>query len=230
MTDINIKNILIIAAHPDDEILGCGGTAARLAKEGHQVFTLILGEGITSRDLSRQRDKRETEIAQLKKQILEANHIIGIKDLFTYDFPDNRFDSVALLDIVKTIEKIKDKVQPHTVFTHFENDLNIDHRITYQAVITAFRPLPGEKTQEIYAFEVLSSTEWNYPQTFSPDCFFNISDFLDAKKNAMKKYKTELREYPHPRSIKGIEINARQWGLKTGVPFAEAFKVVRLLK
>ncbi len=225
-----MKKVLIIAAHPDDEILGCGGTAARMAREGDEVFTVILGEGITSRDENRQREKRETEIAGLKAQILEANKIVGVKDVFTFDFPDNRFDSVPLLDIVKAVEKIKDKIKPDILFTHYENDLNIDHRVTYQAVLTATRPMEGETVKEIYSFEVLSSTEWNYPLSFSPDCFYNISETVQLKVDAMAKYKGESREFPHPRSSEGILLNAKQWGMKTGIPYAEAFKVVRLIK
>jgi LmbE family N-acetylglucosaminyl deacetylase len=224
------KKILIIAAHPDDEVLGCGGTAARLVKQGNEVYTLVLGEGITSRDASRQREKREQEIIQLKKQVHEANGVIGIKEVFTYDFPDNRFDSVPLLDIVKVIEAIKNKIKPGIVFTHYEQDLNIDHRITYQAVLTAVRPTANETVKEIYSFEVLSSTEWNFPLKFSPDVFYDITETIDIKLAAMEKYQSELKEYPHPRSLKGIRMNAEQWGMKTGLKYAEAFKLVRLIK
>jgi LmbE family N-acetylglucosaminyl deacetylase len=224
------KKILIVAAHPDDEVLGCGGTAARLVNEGDEVFTLVLGEGVTSRDDSRQRVKREKEIARLNEQIHEANGVIGVKEVFAYDFPDNRFDSVPLLDIVKIIEKIKAEVEPDIVFTHYEGDLNIDHRITYRAVLTAVRPVKGETVKEIYSFEVLSSTEWNYPLRFSPDCFFDISSTIDQKVAAMEKYRSELRDYPHPRSLKGIRLNAEQWGMKVGLSYAEAFKMVRCIK
>ena len=224
------KKILIIAAHPDDEIMGCGGTAARLVKEGDEVYTMILGEGITSRDEARQREKREEEILRLKKQVHSANNTIGVKDVFIYDFPDNRFDSVPLLDIVKVIEKVKARLKPDILFTHYEKDLNIDHRITFQAVLTAARPTVDETVKEIYSFEVLSSTEWKFPLSFSPDCFFDISGTIDLKVKAMEQYKSELREYPHPRSIKGIRRNAENWGMKVGLPCAEAFKLVRMLK
>lgn len=224
------KKILIIAAHPDDEILGCGGTAARMVEEGNDVFTLILGEGVTSRDEHRERDKREEDIRQLKEMVNAANGVIGVKEVFTLDFPDNRFDRVALLDVVKEIEKVKNRVQPGVIFTHYERDLNIDHRVTLAAVLTATRPMPGESVKEIYAFEVLSSTEWNFPLTFSPECFFDITGTLGKKMEAMAKYKTELREYPHPRSLKGILLQAENWGMKMGMEFAEAFQVVRLIK
>lgn len=226
-----MKNrILIIAAHPDDEILGCGGTVSRLVKEGYEAFTLILGEGITSRNLIRDRKKCEEQIDVLKKQIQEANRIIGIKETFVYDFPDNRFDSVALLDIVKVIEEIKQNVKPNIIFTHYANDLNIDHKITYNSVLTATRPMIGECTKEIYSFEVPSSTEWNYPLSFNPDVYFDISSTLDIKQKAMEKYISELRNYPHPRSIKYLMINAENWGIRLGIPYAEAFKSVRVIK
>lgn len=224
------KKILIVAAHPDDEILGCGGTAARYVSEGHEVYTAILGEGITSRDDTRQRDKREAEIAQLKQQIEDANGVIGVKEVFSFDLPDNRFDSVPLLDVVKVVEKVKNKVEPDIIFTHYPGDLNIDHQVAYRAVLTAARPLEGETVKEIYAFEVLSSTEWNYPLSFSPDTYFDITGSIDAKIAAMGKYKTELREYPHPRSLNGIRLSAEHWGMRVGVSYAEAFKLVRALK
>lgn len=224
------KKVLIIAAHPDDEVLGCGGTAARLAREGYEVFTVILGEGVTSRDDTRQPEKRKGEIARLIQQTHDANHTLGIKELFVFNFPDNRFDTVPLLDIVKVIEKVKEKINPQILFTHFENDLNIDHQVTYRAVLTASRPLPGEPVREIYSFEVLSSTEWRFPLTFSPDCFFDITPTIDIKTAALEKYHGELKEYPHPRSTTGMRLNAEQWGMKNGVSYAEAFKVVRMLR
>jgi len=227
-----VKNnkILIIAAHPDDEILGCGGTVARLIKEGHEAYTLILGEGITSRDRDRNRDKREQELKELKAQIYKSNNIIGIKEVFIYDFPDNRFDTVPLIDIVKVIEEIKDKIKPHTIFTHYREDLNIDHRITYNAVLTATRPLLNETVKQIYSFEVISSTEWNYPLSFSPDVFFDITDTIDLKLKAMNEYKSELREFPHPRSLEGITLNAKFWGMKSGLKYSEAFKCIRYIR
>jgi len=133
------NRVLIVAAHPDDEVLGCGGTISRLVREGYEAYTLILGEGITSRDKNRNRKKRKEEINKLKEQIYKANKVLGVKEVFTFDFPDNRFDSVDFLDIVKTIEEVKNNLKPEIVFTHSKSDLNIDHYITYKAVITATR-------------------------------------------------------------------------------------------
>lgn len=224
------KRILVVAAHADDEVLGCGGAVARMAREGNDVFTVIMGEGVTSRDIVRDREKRAAEIARLKSEIQAANAIIGVKEIFAFDLPDNRFDSIPLLDVVKLVEKVKLQVKPNVIFTHFAGDLNIDHQVVNRAVLTAARPLAGEEVREIYAFEVLSSTEWNFPLTFSPDCFFDISDTIEIKVEAMAKYTSELRDYPHPRSLEGIRRNAEQWGIKVGLPFVEAFKTLRRVK
>lgn len=225
-----MKKILIVAAHPDDEVLGCGGTVARLIKEGHEVYTLILGEGITSRDETRIVEKRKKEICRLKRQIHQANEVIGVKEVFIHDFPDNRFDSLPLLEIVKKIEKIKNKVKPDILFTHNEQDLNIDHSIVFRAVLAATRPTVNEPVKEVYSFEVLSSSEWNFSVNFNPDVFYDISGTMTQKISAMKKYQKELRQYPHPRSLRGIRIKAESWGMKVGVKFAEAFKTVRILR
>jgi len=225
-----MKNILIIVAHPDDEILGCGGTIARLNKEGYKIITLILGEGISSRDDVRDVKKREKDILELKGEARKANAILGVKEIFFYDFPDNRFDTIPFLDIVKVIEEIKNNIKPEIIFTHYERDLNIDHQITYKAVITATRPMKVETVKEIYSFEILSSTGWNYPLSFSPNVFYDISETIDVKIRALKEYKTELREYPHPRSLEGIKLIAKNWGMKVGLECVEAFKIVRILK
>ncbi len=224
------KKILIVASHPDDEVLGCFGTVARLINEGYEAYTLILGEGKTSRDDVRNIENKVDEIAELNTEISKANQGIGIKKVFVESFPDNRFDSVNLLDIVKVVSKVKEEVQPDIIFTHFENDLNIDHRITYQAVLTATRPMKDECVKEIYSFEILSSTEWNYPLSFVPDTFFDISDTLDLKLDAMREYQSELCEYPHPRSLEGIELNAKYHGMKVGTKYIEAFKSVRVVR
>ena len=221
---------MIVASHPDDEVLGCFGTVARLIKEGYDAYTLILGEGKTSRDEQRILENRKDDIEVLNTEIQKANDAIGIKKVFIESFPDNRFDSVDLLDIVKVISKVKEEIEPDIIFTHFENDLNIDHRITYQAVLTATRPMEDECVKEIYSFEILSSTEWNYPLSFSPDTYFDISDTIDLKIKAMKEYTSELCKYPHPRSLEGINLNAQYQGMRVGKKYVEAFKSVRVIR
>ncbi len=230
MENCQKRRILVIAAHPDDEVLGCGGTMARLAREGNEIYTLMMGEGITARDEKRDRRLRQKELNFLKKQVISANKILGVKEIFIHNFPDNRFDSVDLLDIIKRIEEVKRKIKPDIVFTQHEKDLNIDHQILYKAVLAATRPIAGETVKEVYSFEALSSTEWNYPLNFLPDVYFDISDTLDIKIKAMEIYKSELKNFFHPRSLEGIKLNARYWGMRVGHKYVEAFKTVRVIR
>lgn len=222
--------ILTIVAHPDDEILGCGATVAKLVKQGYKAYTLILGEGKTARDVCRDEVKRTAELQLLKDETQKANRIIRVKKVYFHNFPDNRFDSIPLLDIVKVIEKIKNQIKPDIIFTHYNDDLNIDHHIVYKSVLTATRPIPGESVREIYSFEILSSTEWNYPCRFSPDVFIDISNNLEDKLKALSKYKSELKEFLHPRSLEGVKLNAQYWGMRVGLKYAEVFKSVRVIK
>lgn len=225
------KSILIVAAHPDDEVLGCGGTMARLAGEGHDVYVAILGEGITSRY-----DKREYAnqdiVKELQNQSRQVSKLLGVKELFLYDLPDNRFDTVPLLEIIKLVENLINNIEPQIIFTHHNCDLNIDHTITNRAVLTATRPLPGTCVKEIYAFEILSSTDWSFHQLqhiFHQNVYFDIKQTINKKINAMKLYDYELRTFPHPRSIERIEINAKHWGSVVGIEYAEAFELIRML-
>lgn len=227
-----MKTILVVAAHPDDEVLGCGGAMARFATEGNELYTLILGEGITSRYLKRKCIESKKELNDLKKQIADANQILGVKKTYAYDFPDNRFDTVPLLNIVKNIEEVKAALKPDIIFTHHYGDLNVDHQLTFKAVITASRPIKGETAKSIFSFEVPSSTEWNAPlspECFKPNYFIDISKTFKIKTRAMSQYKSELRSFPHPRSIEAIETMAKLRGIQVGLKCAEAFEVVRLI-
>ena len=221
--------ILIIAAHPDDEVLGCGGTIVRLTGEGHDVYVAILGEGITSRY-----DKREQAdqgiIKDLHGRSRQVSKLLGVKELCLHDLPDNRFDTVPLLDIVKTVEKLINQFQPQIVYTHHGGDLNIDHAITHRAVMTATRPIQDCPVKEIYAFEVPSSTEWAFGQfqpSFQPNVFMDISATLETKIQAMQIYESEARFFPHPRSPEAVQAIARRWGSVTGFIAAEAFQLIR---
>lgn len=229
------KKILIIAAHPDDEVLGCGGTIAKLKKEGNQVFCLILGKGKSSRyskeDAKNLKLKKEQSVLEAEAQ--KAAKILGISKLFFEDFPDQQYDAIPLINIIKSIEKIKNQIKPDIVFTHHAGDLNLDHQITCRAVLTACRPLKGEAVKEIYSFEVPSSTEWGLPKKkdyFAPNFFVDISETLPQKIKAMSFYKSELKKYPHPRSLKAIKIIAQRWGTVVGKNFVEAFELIRHLK
>ena len=226
------KPILIIAAHPDDEVLGCGGTIARLTSEGHDVYVAILGEGITSRYDKREQADQEI-IKELQDRSRQVSEILGVKEVFLYDLPDNRFDTVPLLDIVKTIEKLINRFKPQIVYTHHGGDLNIDHVITHRAVLTATRPTANCPVCEIYAFEVPSSTEWAFGQfrpAFSPNMFMDISDTLELKIQAMQLYESETREFPHPRSLEVMKAISRRWGSAVGLETVEAFELVRAVR
>lgn len=222
-------SILVIAAHPDDEVLGCGGTMARLAQEGHQVYIAILGEGITSRYNDRtEADKSLIEALHQRSQAVAE--LIGAKDLLMFNLPDNRFDTVPLLDVVKIIEGLIEKLKPQTVFTQHGGDLNVDHNVLYRATLTATRPMVGQSVKTIYSYEVASSTEWAFQKfapVFTPATFFDISTVLDIKIQAMQLYESEARSYPHPRSPEALRAIAQRWGSVVGVSAAEAFEVVR---
>lgn len=218
------SKVLVVAAHPDDEVLGCGALMAKLAAAGSEVHVLILGEGKTSRG------EGQEAIEELHAEIKEAHRILGVTQTHIQNFPDNAFDSVPLIDIVKAVEEVKSQVQPEVIYTHYQGDLNIDHQLTCRAVLTATRPMAGEGVKAIYSFEILSSTEWNFPLSFSPDTFVDIEDSLQKKVEAMAAYKSELRDYPHPRSLEGIKIQAQHRGLNVGLKAAEAFKLIRSLQ
>ncbi|WP_254434316.1 PIG-L deacetylase family protein [Halobacillus sp. Marseille-Q1614] len=225
-------NILVIAAHPDDEILGCGATMAKHVKDGDQVYVAILAEGITSRDKTRNRSKNEEELEKLAREANKANQVIGVTELKLYDFPDNRMDSIPLLDIIKVVEELIDQYQPDIVYTHHIGDVNTDHRHIHQAVITACRPIPNKhKVRELLFFEVTSSTEWQpiEANAFTPNWFVDVSDTIDLKLNALEQYNNEMRPWPHARSVKNSLYLSGLRGATIGVEAAEAFMLGRKL-
>ena len=225
-------NVLVISAHPDDEVLGCGGTIARLAREGERVYLAVLGEGITSR----YEDRKEADpslVDGIRHRCKEAAKTLGAEDLFLFGLSDNRFDTIPLLDIVKKIEKLIGNLSPTIIYTHHEGDLNIDHSITYRAVLTATRPIQGNGVRDIYTFEVPSSTDWAFHQSgqsFQPNVFMDITETLETKIQALSVYETEMRAFPHPRSQKAIQANARRWGSGVGCEAAEAFELIRSIR
>jgi LmbE family N-acetylglucosaminyl deacetylase len=224
------RNILILAAHPDDEVLGCGGTIARLANEGACIHVAFLADGVFSRagDMNIQ----QSNLAARRNAAHKACEILGVKTVFFGDFLDNQMDTVALLDIIQPMESLIDKYQPDTVFTHHSGDLNIDHRRTHEAAVTACRPQPAHSVKTLLSFEIASSTEWQLPDSaplFSPNWFVDISTTLDRKIAAIEAYSAELRDWPHPRSLKAIEHLARWRGATVGVEAAEAFMLGRQL-
>ena len=222
-------NVLVVAAHPDDEVLGAGGAIARHSRNGEHVTIAILGEGIASRYASRD-EVDQTLLADLKADAQQAARLMGCTDLRLFDLPDNRFDSVDLLDVVKIVEDLVEQIQPEIVYTHHHGDLNIDHVLTARAVLTACRPLPDTSVRRILAFEVPSSTGWGFPEhSFAPTVFVDISDTLPVKLEAVKAYRSEVRQYPHPRAPEALAERAKTWGSQVGLAAAEPFVLLREL-
>ncbi len=227
------KKILLVVAHPDDETLGPGGTMYKLIHDRNCLIrAVILGEGITSRAIARDTKKWKRELEIHRSNIKDAAACIGFDSVGIYNFPDNRFDTVPLLELIKTIEKEKSEFNPDVVFTHHGGDVNIDHQRTFEAVITACRPMSHEAVRTVVTFETMSGTEWRAssdPRHFIPNMFVEIDDeALNAKIRAMEAYEFERREYPHPRSPEGLRIRAQMWGVANGVALAEAFQIVRM--
>jgi LmbE family N-acetylglucosaminyl deacetylase len=223
--------VLAVAAHPDDEVLGCGGTLARHAISGDTVAVAILGEGATSR-AQRREDAEEADVQVLAEAAGKAAETLSASLLLMGDLPDNRFDTVPLLEVVKLVEGLVDDFGPDIVYTHHSGDLNVDHRVAHQAVVTATRPSGARLVGDVYAFEVPSSTDWAFGacgRAFEPNVFIDITDTMDAKLRAMMCYGSEVRPYPHPRSPEAMEACARRWGSIAGFGAAEAFALVRRL-
>ena len=223
------QKVLVVVAHPDDEVLGCGGTIARLVREGCSVSIAILGEGITSRCAQREQADPE-DIKDLHECSLRAAKVLGVEDVHTFDLPDNRFDSVPLLDVIKTVENLIETVRPDTVYTHHGGDLNIDHVIVGRAVLTATRPVKACSVRAVYAFEVASSSEWlfgTHEKAFMPDTFVDIAETLEAKIEALQLYSREMRDFPHPRSEQAVRALATWRGASVGCVAAEALVTIR---
>lgn len=228
------NQVLIIAAHPDDEILGAGATMAKHSAAGDDVHVIIVAEGATSRySSSKSRSSRAVvEVNELRACAQAAAKVLGTREPRFLEFPDNKLDSIPLLDVVHKIEAVIKEVLPNIVYTHHGSDLNIDHQVVHRAVLTATRPMPGTSVQAIYTFETVSSTEWFSPQQqfpFMPNRFVNVTNFFDKKLLALSQYEREMRPYPHARSVEAVEALARVRGAANGMEMVEAFTVIREL-
>jgi len=220
-------SVLCVVAHPDDEVLGVGGTLARHAADGDDVHICILSDGVTSR--YDETDAADAEIQQRRQRAEQAADALGAT-VSLHGFPDNSFDTVPLLDIIQVIEREVADHDPEVVYTHHYGDLNIDHELACRATITATRPLANSGIVRVLAFETLSASEWSTPSpdnAFLPTSFVDISDHLATKTEALSLYETELREPPHPRTVETVENNAEVWGSKAGVQAAEPFELLR---
>lgn len=226
-TSLMSKCILVVAAHADDEVLGCGGTMARHTAAGDRVHVVFVADGVTSRV-----DAGDEELARRQQATAQACTILGASSSTFLGLPDNRLDSIPLLDIVQPLEGICAKLAPEVVYTHHYGDLNVDHRVTHQAVMTACRPLPGAVVREILTFEVMSSTEWGSVglAPFLPNLFVDIGAQLEIKMRALEAYALEMRAPPHSRSAEHMRCLAMHHGYSMGVDAAEAFMAVRIIR
>jgi LmbE family N-acetylglucosaminyl deacetylase len=224
------QTTLVIAAHPDDEVLGCGGTLARIAREGRAVHVLLLADGELSRFPTSEGATDPAALAARSAAATHACEILGCTSVEVLTLPDNRMDTLDLLDVVRHIESAVERHRPSCVLTHHSSDVNVDHRIVHDAVIAACRPQPSHPVRELLFFEVPSSTEWRPPGSglpFNPNWFVDISRTLEKKLEALRAYQAELRVFPHPRSLQGVSALARWRGASVGVEAAEAFVLGR---
>lgn len=220
------ETILVIAAHPDDEILGCGGTMARHVKNGDSVNVVTLTNGVSARD-----GNVENEIKERADAFKEVMTLIGVCSHVCLDFQDNEMDTVSLLKIVKSLENVINGLKPNIVYTHHFGDLNIDHQIAHKATMTACRPFPNSSVSKILTYEVLSSSDWSSPMQdpFIPNYFVDITDYLQMKLKGLEVYEVEMRDPPHSRSLEHLKALAQNRGNSHGVPYAEAFMVMRII-
>jgi LmbE family N-acetylglucosaminyl deacetylase len=225
-------SVLVVAAHPDDEILGCGGTMARLAREGREVRIAILAEGMSSRYAHRE-DADPRQLQHLHARAQQAADKVGAKEVVLCKLPDNRLDTVPLLEVVKLVEELVARFRPEVIYTHHPGDLNVDHGVVHRAVLTATRPVAGQCVRDIYAFEVPSSTEWAFQRlepSFRPNVFVDITETLETKIEALACYDTETRKFPHPRSAEALRAIAIRWGSVAGLSAVEAFELIRSVR
>ncbi len=223
---MSANEIAAIVAHPDDEVLGCGGTLARFASQGRKSHVLIMGDGESARWNEPNPRPVKQLIEERRASAREACKVLGCTSVNFLDLPDNRFDTVELLKVVKHIEAFIAHHQPSTVFTHHGGDVNIDHRVVHEGVLAACRPLPGEPVKELLFFEVPSSSEWRTrgsTELFAPNYFVNIATTFSTKMAALNIYRNEMRDFPHPRSTEAVKALVQWRGATAGVEAAEAF-------
>ena len=224
-----MKKIMLVAAHPDDEILGSAGTLLFFREKGYSIKVVFLSDGESSREKIK---NNKSLIQKRKEQAHKVSKLSKFQKPVFADFPDNALDTVPLLKIIKFVENEIKKFKPNIIITHNESDLNIDHQITCRAVVTATRPSTVSFVKSIYCFEVPSSTENNFLKkeiNFNPNLFFDISKFIKKKIKLLKIYEDELKKFPHSRSLEGVEILAKYRGVQIGVKYAEAFYLLRKL-
>jgi len=218
---------LVIAAHPDDETLGCGGLISRLTHSGNEVKVIFMAEGPSCRYENGPSQEMGKEIEYRNECAIKALKILGVNKYFFHNLPCGRLDMQPIIKLAKILEKEISIFRPTSIITHSRKDVNKDHKITYQAALQATRPT-GNSVEQLLSFEILSSSEWNYPNQFNPNVFIDIEEHFVNKIKAMNCYSTEQPPAPHPRSDKVIKSLARYRGSQAGLNYAESFELIRL--
>ena len=217
------KKVLVVAAHPDDEILGLGGTVARHVSCGDQVTNVIIADADSTRY------EAET-IKSVRRCALQAANLLGVSDIRFAGFADQKLDTLPILEITQWIEKVLTDIQPQIIYTHHRGDINRDHQVVQEATLTAARPYSAEFVERILCYETPSATEWAGPYVencFTPNVYLDITLYLKKKLSAMSAYNTELLSPPHPRSLEALRTRAVHYGSAIGVAAAEPFMLVR---
>jgi LmbE family N-acetylglucosaminyl deacetylase len=219
------KRVLVVAAHPDDETLGAGGTVARFARDGSEVWVCLLCDGVTA---------RHDEVELQRACAVRACAVLGVANVVFCDLPDQALDALPLTEVITPIERCVRELEPEVVLTHFKEDVNQDHRVAFGATMVATRPTPCGVVKKVMCYETASSTEWAAPFSggaFAPNVFVDISETLPTKLDAMSAYAdthvSEVKPYPHPRSYEAIEVYAKRQGVVVGARAAEPFMLVR---
>ena len=222
-------NILAVVAHPDDEILGCGATFRKLADAGHNVFTCVLCSTVTERS-------GRPPLDRLKQIAKKASQMVGITDSIEFEFPNIRFNTVPHIEMVRAIEQAIVKFKPSWIFAHHPGDINIDHRVAYEATMSAAMlpqrlssDLPPTMIEKVFLFEILSSTDWAPPlgEAFRPNSFFNVGKTFETKMKALDSFEGALKPAPHSRSRENVRRLGEMRGAQIGIDFAEAFCLIR---
>ncbi len=217
------KNILVIAPHPDDEVLGCGATMAKYASAGHKVFVLVATRG--SKKLY-----ADDRIENVRNEALRAHKVLGVTETFFLDFPAPELDTIPLYEISNNISKIISNINADILFLPHRGDIHNDHKVIFDAGLVAARPLQNCSVNEIFTYETVSETEWAMPigsEVFIPNVYENIADFFYIKVQALECFKSQLREFPNPRSVKNLNALANYRGATVGFEMAEAFCLIR---
>lgn len=221
---LRASNLLVVAAHPDDEVLGAGGTIPLVKQAGGRVTVLIVTDGSST-----QYAGDSAVAARKEEQLALANRLLGVDEVLHWDFPDMRLDTVAHVELNRRLDELVRARGFDTVLTHHHGDVNLDHQMIYRSVLVVARGVPDQPIERLFTFHVGSSTEWGLDRpgmAFVPNLYVDITSTITTKVKALEAYVDETRPYPHPRSAEAVEAVARSFGVAAGFAFAEPFRLV----